>query len=130
MGGYVSGAMKDDADRLDRGGWILGVFFSEDEAERLRATDLLEVKYWSYPAGGGQSHPTKTSDTLEWSVVLTGKVKGRVGDDEVVLGAGDYVLIHPHTPNNLVLEVLEDVVAVTVKAPSDPSAKKTLPDTS
>jgi quercetin dioxygenase-like cupin family protein len=122
--GYVSGSMKEDADRLGRGGWIAGTFFSDDEGEHVRATDVLEVKYWSFSPGGEHSHETKTSDTLEWSAILEGKVRALLGDEEKVLSAGDYVLIHPGTPNNLVLEVLDDVIAVTVKAPSDPSAKK------
>jgi len=126
--GYVCGNMEDDAARLGRGGWIVGVFFSDDPAESARTSEQLEVKYWSFKRGDGASHPTKSSTTLEWSVILSGKVRARLGDKSVVLNSGDYVLIHPNTPNNLVDEVLEDTVAVTIKSPSNPSAKTVLPN--
>jgi quercetin dioxygenase-like cupin family protein len=123
---YVAGALKTDAHRIGRGGWILGVFFADDPKEAIRATDLLEVKYWSFERGGGQTHAPKISETLEWSLILSGKVKALLGGDELILSAGDYVLIHPGTPNNLVAAVLEDTVALTIKAPSNPRAKKSL----
>jgi quercetin dioxygenase-like cupin family protein len=125
--GYVSGNIEADAQRLGRGGWIVGVFFSGDPAESSRASQDLEVKYWSYGRGGGQSHRTKSSTTLEWSLILSGKVRAKLGNESVILNSGDYVLIHPNTPNNLVDEVLEDTVAVTIKSPSNPDAKTVLP---
>jgi len=124
--GYVSGNMEVDAQRLGRGGWLLGVFFAEDPTESARTTEQIEVKYWSYKKGGGRSHQPKSSATIEWSLILTGKVRARLGDETVFLNSGDYVLIHPGTPNNLVDEVLEDTVAVTIKTPSNPSAKTIL----
>jgi quercetin dioxygenase-like cupin family protein len=126
VSGYVTGSMREDAERLGHGGWVAGVFFADDAAESARATDALEVKYWAYERGGGQSHPDKVSTTLEWSLILSGRVTARLGDEHVELAAGDYALIHPGTPNNMVAEVLEDVTAITVKAPSDPSAKQVL----
>lgn len=124
--GYVAGSMEEDARRLGRGGWIAGIFFGQDPDEALRTTDVLEVKYWSFPRGGGGSHTAKTSATLEWSMVLSGTIRAQLGDDSVVLQAGDYVLIHAGTSNNLVTEVIEDVTAVTVKSPSNPAAKTVL----
>jgi hypothetical protein len=50
-----------------------------------------------------------------------------IGVEELILSGGDYVLIHPGTPNNTVLEVLEDARILTVKAPSDPAAKRVIP---
>jgi mannose-6-phosphate isomerase-like protein (cupin superfamily) len=115
--------MATDAERLARGGWLLGVFFGDDPHEGPRATEALEVKYWTATPDGSVDHPTKISETTEWSVILSGRVTARLGADEVELRAGDYVLIHPGTPNNLVATVMEDVAAITVKAPSDPTAK-------
>lgn len=47
-----------------------------------------------------------------------------VSDNEIELTQGDYIVIEPGTPNNTVAEILEDVAGLTIKAPSDPSAKK------
>jgi mannose-6-phosphate isomerase-like protein (cupin superfamily) len=126
VSGYVTGSLREDAERLGHRGWVAGVFFADDAAEAARATEALEVKYWSYERGGGQSHPAKVGATIEWSLILSGRVVARLGDEHVELGAGDYALIHPGTPNDMVAEVLEDVTAITVKAPSDPSAKRPL----
>jgi quercetin dioxygenase-like cupin family protein len=125
--GYVRGSMKDDAQRLGRGGWIVGVFFSEDPTETARTSEQIEVKYWAFKRGDSASHKAKSSATIEWSLIISGKVRARLGNESVVLKSGDYVLIHPGTPNNLVADVLEDVVAVTIKSPSNPAAKTVLP---
>jgi quercetin dioxygenase-like cupin family protein len=124
--GYICGTTKDDAERLGRGGWIVGVFFSEDQTDTVRTSEQIEVKYWSFKRGDGASHKAKLSATIEWSLIISGKVRARLGNESVILKAGDYVLIHPGTPNNLVAEVLEDVEAVTVKSPSNPAAKTVL----
>lgn len=124
--GYVAGNARTDADRIGRNGWIVGVFFDGDPTESGRLSRDLEVKYWEFPAGGGQNHNLKTSATVEWSMILSGRVIAALGGDHIELGAGDYVLIHPGTPNNLVDTVLENVVAITIKSPSDPTAKKVI----
>lgn len=126
--GYVSGNMATDAHRLARRGWIVGVFFSEDPTEAARASEQIEVKYWSFERGGSAAHPMKSSSTIEWTLIIAGKVRAEIGDEHVILSAGDYALIHPGTPNNVVAEVLEDVVGVTIKSPSNPDAKTVLPD--
>lgn len=122
----MSGHLPADADSIGRGGWVVGSFFPESGQDGVRHTEQLEVKYWGYPKGEQTHHGTKVSETIEWSMILTGTVLARVGDEELKLGAGDYVLIHPGTPNNLVSEVLESVSAITVKAPSNPTAKHQL----
>lgn len=91
-----------------------------------RNTDQVEVKYWEYKKGEKVKDYLKTSATTEWTYIIKGKIKARVDDTEVTLSAGDYILIHPNTPNNTVAEILEDVQAITVKAPSDQKAKKIL----
>jgi mannose-6-phosphate isomerase-like protein (cupin superfamily) len=126
MSGYVVGKLAADADELGRGGWVIGSFFDTDSTESGRHCSELEVKYWSYPQGGGQAHRMKSSKTTEWSMILSGRSRAVVGDSVFELQGGDYVLIHPDTPNNLVAEVLSDIVAITVKAPSEPTAKRLL----
>ncbi len=126
MGAYVVGSMEQDATQIDRGGWIIGSFFPKDGDDGSRNCDALEVKYWSFDPGGADAHGEKVSSTVEWTYLLSGRVRARIGDETVELAGGDYVLIHPGTPNNVVAEVLESTVAITVKAPSRPDAKKLL----
>jgi hypothetical protein len=123
VGSYVVGRLASDAQRLDRRGWVVGSFFQQGSDQGERHCSALEVKYWSYPRGGGGSHGVKSSFTTEWSLIMTGRTRALIDDSLVELEGGDYVLIHPGTPNNLVAEVLEDMTAITVKAPSEPTAK-------
>lgn len=125
--GYIVGQLRDDADRIGRGGWLLGSFFPEVGIDSDRHVGMIEVKYWEFAPGDESGHSMKTSSTVEWSLILSGSTHARLGEDRVLLNAGDYVLIRPGTPNNLVDRVIHPVRAVTVKAPSDPSAKVTLP---
>lgn len=118
---HVHGALSDDAVALGRRGWILGAFFERSD-ERHSAD--LEVKYGEFRQGTDASHPAKVSSTTEFTFVLSGTVRAVVGAEELILSEGDYVLIHPGTPNNTVLEVLEDARILTVKAPSDPAGKR------
>lgn len=80
--------------------------------------------YWEFEAGKPSNHPTKVSSIIECTFILKGKVRSFVDGTEAILKAGDYIVIHPGTPNNLQVEILEDTAGITVKAPSDPSAKK------
>jgi mannose-6-phosphate isomerase-like protein (cupin superfamily) len=126
LSAYVVGQISADAAELGRGGWIVGSFFEPQSTEGARHCADLEVKYWHYSRGGGKTHGTKSSSTTEWSFILQGKTRAVIGNEVLELNAGSYVLIHPNTPNNLVSDVLEDVIAITVKAPSDPQAKRLL----
>ena len=117
--GYYVGDYKRDAP--SHRGWIMGKFIEDGP----RKTDLAEVKYWEY-AIGPNDHPPKISETLECTLILSGSCKGFVAGEEYTFRAGNYVVIEPGIPNNLVAEILEPIVGITIKAPSDPSAKKTL----
>jgi quercetin dioxygenase-like cupin family protein len=103
-------------------GWIMGKFMEAGP----RSTDDLEIKYWEYPKGPAD-HGYKSSATIEVTFILKGATRAEVDGEEIVLNAGDYVIIQPGTPNNTVLEVLADAAGLTVKAPSDPGAKKVIP---
>lgn len=124
MSGFIAGSLSDDAAQLARNGWTVGSFFEKGSEESDRYTESLEVKYWEFASGEGKSHSAKLSATTEWTYIISGELHSEVGDKRVVLGAGDYILIHPGVPNNLVAEVVRDTKAITVKAPSDPAAKK------
>jgi len=119
----VVGSLAADADTLGRRGWIVGAFFDKHDMRHCRD---LEVKYGQFRQGEDPNHPAKVSSTTEFTMILSGSVRARIGVREVILSQGDYVLIHPEIPNNVVLEVLQDATVLTVKAPSDPGAKRVL----
>ncbi|HPG37384.1 hypothetical protein KC976_03355 [Candidatus Saccharibacteria bacterium] len=109
------------ADGQDHRGWFIGSFM-ENPAAR---TDVVEIKYTEFPVGPTE-HGLKTSGTFECSIMVSGKARAIIGDDEKIWQAGDFIAIEPGTPNNLVLEILEPVQIFTVKAPCDPTAKKVI----
>lgn len=118
---YYVGSYRNDALNDPNHGWIVGKF----KDTLPRKTDEVEIKYWEFEVGP-TDHPTKESAIIECTLLLSGKTKALINDEELVLQAGDYVVIKPGIRNNLVLEVLEPATGITIKAPSDPSAKKVL----
>ncbi len=116
---FYHGSYRDDGLNDPNRGWIVGKFKDEPP----RKNDALEIKYWEYKIGP-TDHPTKVSSIIECTFLLKGKIRGIIDEQEVVLNAGDYIVIEPGIVNNVVVEVLEDAQALTIKAPSDPSAKK------
>lgn len=85
-------------------------------------TEHVEIKYWEFPVGQ-TDHQTKISDIIEVTFIIKGKVSGTINGQNVSLSSGQYCVISPGTENNLSVNVLEDVVGLTIKAPSDPGAK-------
>jgi mannose-6-phosphate isomerase-like protein (cupin superfamily) len=118
---FYVGSYRNDGLNDPHRGWIVGKF--KDDAPRKNGA--VEIKYWEYRAGPND-HPMKTSSIIECTLILKGKTKAIINDEELVLNAGDYVVIEPGTPNNIVAVILEDATGLTIKAPSDPSAKKVL----
>lgn len=118
---FYSGSYRNDGLNDPNHGWIVGKF----KAEAPRKNNDVEIKYWEYEVGR-TDHPTKQSSVIECTFLLSGKVKGIIAGEEVTLSAGDYIVIEPGIPNNLVRNILEKASGLTVKAPSDPTAKKVL----
>lgn len=114
---YHIGKYSED-NKMNRG-WFVGSFMENN----VTKTDVMEIKYAEFPVGL-TNHGLKTSATYECSIFISGKARAVVGDDEIIIEAGDYVAIQPGTPNNLILEILEPVKVITIKAPCDPNAKK------
>lgn len=114
---YHIGNYKEDAPK--HRGWFIGTFIEEGAA---KTTDV-EIKYWEYPVGP-TPHPTKVSATYECTILLAGRAKAVVDDHEFEFSAGQYIAIQPSTPSNPIIEILEPVIGLTIKAPSDPSAKQ------
>ena len=116
---YLGGFRKDGLDGPNRG-WIVGTFIESEP----RKNEEVEIKYWEFKAGEEVGHGTKVSAIIECTFILKGRTRCLVGDDEIELKQGDYIVIKPGTPNNTVVEIIEDAVGLTIKAPSDPTAKK------
>lgn len=115
---FYHGSMEEDS-RGPYRGWLLGSFVYE----QVRRLAELEVKYWEFDTGL-TDHPRKTSGIVEFTALMDGIVRGEIDEEEILLKAGEYVVIPKGVPNNTVIEVLEPARGLTAKAPSDPTAKK------
>ncbi len=118
---FYKGSYQYDGLNDPHRGWVVGKF----KDDFPRKNDAVEIKYWEYEVGP-TDHPTKTSSIIECTFILQGEVRGTINGQEVVLTTGDYVVIAPGIPNNLVMEILEAAVGLTIKAPSDTTAKTVL----
>lgn len=117
---YYVGDFREDGLNGPNRGWIVGTFIEKEP----RKNEEVEIKYWEFKAGEEAGHGTKVSAIIECTFILKGRTKCLIGDDEIELKHGDYIVIQPDTPNNTVSEILEDAAGLTIKAPSDPTAKK------
>lgn len=115
---YYTGSYREDGLNGPNAGWLVGRFKDEPPLKN----DAVEIKYWEYKAGPAK-HDTKVSSIIECTFILKGSVEGMIDGKRLTFRAGEYVVIKPGTPNNLVINVLEDVAGLTIKAPSDPNAK-------
>jgi len=118
---YYVGDFKHDARTNGQRGWLIGKFMSQ----KPHKVDDVEIKYWELEPGP-TGHRTKKSATFECTFILDGETIGLIDNRETRLVGGQYVAISPGTPNNLVKYVVKRVRGLTVKAPSDPSAKQIL----
>lgn len=116
---YKIGNFSEDAGA--HRGWFIGTFM-EDPAVK---TDAVEVKYWHYNKGP-VAHDTKISSTYECTLIIAGSCKGVINGTPVELHAGEYYAVQSGISNNIPIEALEPVTGITIKAPSDPSAKKVI----
>ena len=117
---YYIGEYREDALNGPNRGWIVGTFIEDTP----RKNDDVEISYWEFKAGSDTKHPAKVSAIIECTLILKGKTKCLIDGNETILKAGDYIVIKPNTPNNIVAEILEDIAGITIKAPSDPTAKQ------
>ena len=113
------GDFRNDATEWIQPGWFVGQFMPRPP----RQTDKVEFKYWEY-GEGDVNHQEKTSATLECTLILEGEINGLIDGKMESLHAGQYVVIAPGVPNGFPKRVHKKVVGLTIKAPSDPSAKK------
>jgi quercetin dioxygenase-like cupin family protein len=120
---FYHGEMQRDS--RDYRGWLVGSFV----VEGLRRIGEVEVKYWEFERGL-TGHPRKISSIVEFTALLDGIVRGEIDDEEILIRGGEYVIIPPNVPNNMTIEALESSRGLTVKAPSDPLAKRIVEPTS
>jgi mannose-6-phosphate isomerase-like protein (cupin superfamily) len=119
MSNHYIGDFKHDALTNGQKGWLVGKFM----CQKPQKVDDVEIKYWEFDAGP-TGNETKTSRTFECTFILDGETIALIGDQQTRLLGGQYVVIAPGTPNNLVKFVVRRVCGLTIKAPSDPDAKE------
>ncbi len=128
---YYSGNFYQDRENdPKRNGWLVGRFMNE-KVNDLRGTDKVEIKFWKFEKGVPTKHPSKYQRfATEYTFVLRGKIRGRIGLKELELEAGNYVVIPPNVISNLAIEVLSGEAAegITIKAPSLPGDTVKLTD--
>jgi len=117
---YYKGNFYQDRERecSIRKGWLLGQFMNEKENDK-RGTDKVAIKFWQFKKGKPTNHEPKYQRfAVECTFILKGKIKAQIDSNEIMLVAGDYVVIPANIISNLALEVLEDAEGLTIKAPS------------
>ncbi len=98
--------------------WLFGDLdiFGEKDLEKNKN---FYLKYWVYARGDNPDHKTKTHRiSTEYTFVIKGKIEGMVDGEEITLETGDYVVIPPGIPNNLMQKIHENTVGITIKSPS------------
>ena len=102
------------------GYWVFGSFVGNESNESLAMTNDFEFKYWFFKKGEECHHEPKFQIIArEYNFIIKGKIKGRVGDKkDIILEAGDYIIIEPGEIVNLQQEIIEDVEGMTIKTPS------------
>ena len=118
---YYIGNYKKDAFKENHRNWIVGKFMEKGP----RKTDKVEIKYWEFEVGN-PNHETKISKTIECTFILEGELKGEIDGKNISLKEGQYVVIKSGTPNGFPKIVTKRAKGLTIKAPSDPKAKKVL----
>ena len=100
-------------------GWLVGQFFPDDSPFQDKN---VEIYYKNFPVGDiGDKlhvHPQGT----EYLIVLSGKFKMRIGEDEVILEKDDYIKIPNGLPDKII-EVLEPTTIIGLRYPSVPNNK-------
>jgi mannose-6-phosphate isomerase-like protein (cupin superfamily) len=114
---YHGNFYNDSEEHPESRGWIVGQFL--DVGKGARKTEKVEIKFWKFRKGEDTKHTSKhQKSALECTLILKGRVSGEIDGEAVVLEENDYVVIPPGIENNFPTQILEDVVGLTIKAPS------------
>lgn len=103
-------------------GWLVGQFFPDRSP--FQDSDV-EIYCKVLPVGyiGDKLHVHPVGK--EYLVMAEGKMRMRIGGEEVLLKKGDYIVIPSNVPDK-VLEVLEPTTMFGVRCPSVPNNKTLL----
>jgi mannose-6-phosphate isomerase-like protein (cupin superfamily) len=100
--------------------WFVGHFIPWGGC---RKTEAMGLKYWKFSKGEEALHKPKKGEpgATECTMIFKGSVRGTIDGEQITLSAGEYVIIRPNTPSNLIEKVLEEpLVGLTIKAPNKP----------
>ena len=127
---FYKGDYKKDAERETKNPrkdkfWIVGHFMPTQDP---RKTQDMGIKYWRFSKGEEGNHKPKERGeqrSTECTLILEGAVCGSVNGETITLLKGEYVIINPETPSNLIEKVLESpAIGLTIKAPNVPSGDR------
>jgi quercetin dioxygenase-like cupin family protein len=111
---YTGNANNDAATNR---GWLLGHFMTPPGS--VRATEALEVKWGTHPAGQQRPEWTSGDDRTTMLLMVSGKFRLDLTTGSTTLQhQGDYVVWGPGIDHSWQAE--EDSVVVTVRWPSQP----------
>ena len=120
---YYKGNFRDDRQsRKDENHpgheWLVGHFMNEKLSD-FRGTQAMSVKFWYFKKNQKTEHKDKFQRfATECTVVIKGRLKAKIENDEFEFQEGDYVVVPPNIVSNLALEALEESEGITIKAPS------------
>lgn len=77
------------------------------------------IKYWEFRKNDySKEHKLKPETVFEYNFILEGKIRGRVGTTkDIILRAGDFIVINPNFDINLQEEIIQDTKGLTIKIP-------------
>jgi len=102
-----------------KGYWVFGGFVKD---RNLAKTEDFELKYWMFRADDKRKFhkPKFQCCSKEYNFIIDGEIEGRVGNTKrnIILKAGDYIIIKPGFAVDLQQNIKEDVRGITIKTPS------------
>ena len=81
-----------------------------------RKKDFI-LKYWEFKVED-ESHDAKAQrNSTEYNFIIEGEIRGDVGGEEILLRAGDFIIIRPGVVINLQKEIRKPTKGITIKVP-------------
>ena len=111
------------------GGWFVGSFL-EEEKDKLRKLDNVEIKFWELPQSKADHKMKYEPKAVEITILLKGRIEGGIENKEkgryekIKLKADDYVIIPARVINGFPETVLEYAQGITIKLPSKRDRQK------
>jgi len=102
----------------EKRGWLVGQFIDNPEFKDQN----VEIYYKVFQAGDISDKLHYHPQGKEYMIVLEGKVRFRLDNEEVALETGDYIAIPNGIPDQII-EVIERLTIIGVRYPSIPDNK-------